>query len=123
MRPYPWESAPSLSLALARVENLEWYLLYVLAAIGLVASLRRRSARLALQFPLALFLLMTGIAAVTQGNLGTAFRHRDQVLWALALGAAAGAQWLWLRRAKRRETTATAPATQASHAEPVTART
>jgi hypothetical protein len=123
MRPYPWESAPSLSLALARVENLEWYLLYVLAAIGLVASLRRRSARLALQFPLALFLLMTGIAAVTQGNLGTAFRHRDQVLWALALGAAAGAQWLWLRRAQRREATATAPAAEASHTEPVTART
>jgi hypothetical protein len=102
MRPYPWESAPSLSLKLARVENLEWYLLYVLAAIGLVVSLRRRATRLAIQFPLALFVLMTGIAAVTQGNLGTAYRHRDQVLWALVLGAAAGAQWLWLRRSERR---------------------
>jgi hypothetical protein len=42
--------------------------------------------------------MMIGIAAVTQGNLGTAFRHREQVLWVLALGAAAGAEWLWARR-------------------------
>jgi hypothetical protein len=122
MRPYPWESAPSLSLALARVENLEWYLLYVLAALGLVVSVRRRSARVALSFPLVLFLLMTGMAAVTQGNLGTAFRHRDQVLWALALGAAAGAQWLWLRRSQRRSATIPDTNTQASHADPVTTR-
>jgi hypothetical protein len=114
MRPYPWESSPSLSLKLARVENLEWYLLYVLFAIGVVASFRRRAARLALQFPVALLALMTGIAAVTQGNLGTAFRHRDQILWVLALGAAAGAQWLWLRRQERRPSTAAVEA----HAEP-----
>jgi hypothetical protein len=114
MRPFPWESSSSLSLKLARVENLEWYLLYVLFAIGVVVSVRHRAARLALQFPVALLALMTGIAAVTQGNLGTAFRHRDQILWVLALGAAAGAQWLWLRRRERRPSTAAVEA----HAEP-----
>jgi hypothetical protein len=53
---------------------------------------------------------MVGIAAVTQGNLGTAFRHREQVLWVLALGAAAGAEWLWSRRGERHAAVAEAQA-------------
>jgi hypothetical protein len=119
MRPYPWESTPSLSLFLARVENVGWYLLYALCALGIVVSIRRRAARLALQFPMLLLGMMVGIAALTQGNLGTAFRHRDQVLWALALGAAAGAQWLSVRWAQRRAApspavAATPPATAAA---------
>ncbi len=98
LRPFPWESSPSLSLALARIETFGWYLLYGLCVLGAVVSVRRREARLALQFPILLLGMMVGIAAVTQGNLGTAFRHREQVLWVLALGAAAGAEWLWSRR-------------------------
>jgi hypothetical protein len=110
LRPFPWESSPSLSLALARIETLEWYALYALCALGVVVSVRRRRARLTLQFPIILLALMVGIAAVTQGNLGTAFRHREQVLWVLALGAAAGAEWLWSRRAERRPAVADAHA-------------
>lgn len=34
---------------------------------------------------------MIGIAALTQGNVGTAFRHRGQILWALAILAVVGA--------------------------------
>jgi hypothetical protein len=88
---------------LARIENLEWYVLYALAITGIVASVRRRAARTALAFPLFVMGMLIGIAALTQGNLGTAFRHRDQMLWALALCAAAGLQWLvresrWARR-------------------------
>jgi hypothetical protein len=102
VRPFPWESSPSLSLGLARIETLEWYALYALCAFGAVVCVRRREARLALQFPLLLLGMMVGIAAVTQGNLGTAFRHREQILWAVALGAAAGAQWLWSRWMEQR---------------------
>jgi hypothetical protein len=104
IRPFPWESTAGISLLLARLENLEWYVLYVLAAVGIVVSVRRRPDRLALQFPVLLMGMLLGIAALTQGNLGTAFRHREQMVWALALCAAAGLQWLVLdsRFAKRR---------------------
>jgi hypothetical protein len=106
LRPFPWESSPSLSLALARIETLEWY---ALCGLGVVVSVRRRLARRAMQYPIVLLGLLVGLAAVTQGNLGTAFRHRGQLLWVLALGAAAGAQWLWSRRAERRLVVTPAP--------------
>jgi hypothetical protein len=98
LRPYPWESSPNLSLLLARIEQVAWYVLYALGLVGLVACVRRPRIRLGLQYPLVLIALMTSIAAVTQGNLGTAFRHREQILWALALAAATGAEYLWARR-------------------------
>jgi hypothetical protein len=93
IRPFPWEATAGIALLLARIENLEWYLLYGLAAVGIVVSVRRRRDRWALQFPVLVMGMLVGIAALTQGNLGTAFRHRDQMLWALALCAAAGVQW------------------------------
>jgi hypothetical protein len=92
LRPFPWDATESLPLAFARFENLLWYALYVSAAIG--AWVERRRWRV-LAGPL---LLLTGIvlvAAVTQGNLGTAFRHRGQVLWALAVPAAVGLHHLF----------------------------
>jgi hypothetical protein len=97
LRPFPWQSTSGVTLLFARVETLAWYLLYVLGLGGVVVSLRRRDARLALQFPILVTGMLMGIAALTQGNLGTAFRHREQLLWAFALGAAAFVQWLVLR--------------------------
>jgi hypothetical protein len=119
IRPYPWESTNGIALLLARVENIVWYLLYALAAVGVIVTLRRRDARLALQFPVLVTCLLIGTGAVTQGNLGTAFRHRDQVLWALALCSAAGLQWLATesRWAPRRER-ADKPTTPAIDAPP-----
>jgi hypothetical protein len=98
LRPFPWQSNQGLTLALAQVETLAWYVLYVFAALGIVVSVRRRVSRLALQFPVVLMGAIFCIAALTQGNLGTAYRHRDQVLWALALCVAAGLQWLIVDR-------------------------
>lgn len=97
LRPYPWESTVGTALLLARVENLGWYLLYGLTAVGIVVSVRRRPARLALQFPVLVMGMLVGIAALTEGNLGTAFRHREQVLWVLSLCAVAGLEWLMPR--------------------------
>jgi hypothetical protein len=101
LRPFPWQATSGNMLSLARVETFGWYLLYALAAVGIATALRRRRMRLALQFPVLLTGMYLGIAALTQGNAGTAFRHREQELWALALAAAWGAQWLWSRRAER----------------------
>jgi hypothetical protein len=111
LRPFPWQSTAGLSLLMARIETVGWYVLYALAIAGILVSLRRRQARLTLQFPVVLMGLLIGIAALTQGNLGTAFRHRDQMVWALALCAAAGLQWLSLEsRWSRRRVGAVAPA-------------
>jgi len=72
---------------LAGLESGIWAGLYVLAAVG-VWRRRKEFAVMAFPFLFAVSFLVTG--AVTQGNLGTAFRHRGQVLWALALMAGIG---------------------------------
>ena len=87
IRPLPWDRATSISSQLAIVENVAWLALYVLAAIGVFH--KRRSWRL-LVFPIALGGVIIGIGALTEGNLGSAFRHRGQITWALAALAAIG---------------------------------
>lgn len=98
LRPFPWEGGDSAASRLASVENLVWYGLYVLAGVGMWAS-RGRIDQIA--FPVVGTGAILALAFVTQGNLGTAFRHRGQVLWALAVLAALGASHLWRRSAAR----------------------
>jgi hypothetical protein len=97
-RPFPWEPARNGGLLLAKVENAGWMLLYLLAAVGVLAGWRRRNE---LAFPLIVTGAVLAVASVSQANLGTAFRHRGQVLWALAVLAAVGAQYLVDRRRRR----------------------
>jgi hypothetical protein len=94
-RPFPWEG-DSGSMKLAAAEDLLWYPLYLLAGLGAWVALRARTRALAYPIVVAVGLVLT--AAVTQGNLGTSFRHRGQILWIVALAAAVGAQWLVDRR-------------------------
>lgn len=94
LRPFPWEAGASAPSKLASAENVIWYALYALAGVGLWAG-RRRVAQLA--FPVVGAGAILALAFVTQGNLGTAFRHRGQVLWAVAVLAALGASHLWRR--------------------------
>lgn len=91
VRPYPWETPTSTTMRFAQLEDVLWGALYVLAALGAWAGRRRREV-LAYPFAFAAGILLLG--AVTQGNLGTAFRHRGQILWALAPLAALGLHWL-----------------------------
>lgn len=102
LRPWPWERGHSLSFTLARVENLGWYVLYALSAVGAVIGLRERRLRAALSFPVTLIGAVVVIAALTQGNVGTAFRHRQQVAAALVVTAAVGAEFLHDRRSRNR---------------------
>lgn len=98
VRPYPWEATPNAQVLLAKVENVGWAALYLLAIIGASTSWRLRQIT---AFPIISTGAVLVVAAVTQGNLGTAFRHRGQVLWALALLAALGLQQLVDRRRRR----------------------
>lgn len=95
LRPFPWEPARNTGLLMAKAENVAWGVLYLLAAVGVAAGWRRRHA---LAFPVIVTGAIILSAALTQANLGTAFRHRGQILWALAVLAAVGLQHLVDRR-------------------------
>lgn len=87
-RPFPWEGGQGLGLTLARAENVLWYFIYAVALVGAAVSVRRRER--ALLYPIVVTVAILAVSAVSQGNIGTAFRHRGQVLWALAVLVAVG---------------------------------
>ena len=89
--PVPWRESTSSNVSLARWEMLLWYPLLLLAAVGARFS-RRHLAELA--FPLLAGLGMLLVYALTEGNIGTAYRHRGEFVWVVALLAALGAQEL-----------------------------
>ena len=96
-RPLPWEAIGERSLIfrLAAVENLLWFVLYGFALFGVRPLWRRHPAIVVFG---SSFFLTAGLgAAVTQGNIGTAFRHRLQILWVVALLAVVGGERLWTR--------------------------
>lgn len=104
VRPLPWEHTAGVSLLLARAENLGWYALYALAAVGMLTAIRRREALMA--FPVVLGVGIAITSGLSQGNVGTAFRHRGQLLWIFAILAALAAdeltpRWLTARRARQ----------------------
>ena len=96
--PFVWDIDGNSKVVLAATELLVWYPLLVLAAYGLVELRRRRSA---LVFPVLVgagVALMYGLA---EGNFGTAYRHRGELVWVVALFAALGTARLvdrWQRR-------------------------
>jgi hypothetical protein len=94
LRPVPGEPIRNADTAFSELENLGWYLLYVLAACGIVMG--RRHRRLAFAAIVTVGVLLSG--ALYEGNVGTAFRHRGQVLWALLVLAAVGLHEIVQRR-------------------------
>lgn len=100
LRPWPWESlSASVGIRLARAETLLWYPLLLLALVGAVTIARHRRT---LAFPViagGAILVMYGL---TEGNLGTAYRHRGEFVWVVALLAALGAERITAWRQERR---------------------
>jgi hypothetical protein len=94
-RPFVWDPTPNTSVRIAKLENIVWYALYGLALIGLWACRRRRDV---IAYPFIVTCAILGIAALTEGNAGTAFRHRGQVLWAIAIFALMGLHHVRTRR-------------------------
>lgn len=83
--PVPFEGSPSLRLA--RLESLLWYPLLVLGALGLW---RARSHLRSLMFPMVVGGGILLMYALSEGNIGTAHRHRGEFVWVVALLAALG---------------------------------
>lgn len=97
LEPYPWQTSESTSLNLARAETLVWYPILALGLIGL-AMTAVRLRRSELLFPAAFALGTIVVYGLTEGNVGTAYRHRGEFVWAIVLLAGAGAMHLKSRR-------------------------
>jgi hypothetical protein len=86
--PLPWQMSPRLSVVLLPQQFI-WYVLVVLACVGLIAGLRRD----ALVSCMLGGLIVAGWVAMApnNGNIGTMVRFRDlivpSVVWLSALGA------------------------------------
>jgi hypothetical protein len=92
IRPLPWEVQSSNSdQFFAGLESVLWVTLYALSGLHLW---RQRGRIWQLAFPVMLVAAISLTGALTHGNLGTAFRHRGQVLFALAVLASGGLQSL-----------------------------
>lgn len=85
--PLPWRDPTSANMSLARWENLIWYPLLLLAAIGLWPSRKHLSV---MAFPLFSGGGMLLVYALAEGNIGTAFRHRGEFVWVVVLLAGVG---------------------------------
>lgn len=91
LEPFPVPFAGTISLKLARLEALLWYPLLILAAVGLW---NLRSFLRQMVFPLLVGGGIVVMYALSEGNIGTAHRHRGEFVWVVALLAASGLAYL-----------------------------
>jgi hypothetical protein len=80
-RPFFFETSASLEFKFAAYENILWLTIFISLLIFWM-RLRWRPNQLDL-IPMIFFMLFAPAAAMTQGNLGTAMRHKSIVLWTL----------------------------------------
>ncbi|MCC7104098.1 MAG: glycosyltransferase family 39 protein [Chloroflexi bacterium] len=92
--PLPWEARSSNSRAVIP-EMLLWYVLLVLAIVGLLASVRSRWRELFM--PLGFSAGWIAALALNEGNAGNLFRHRAQLMPFVFVVSAVGLVWLWQR--------------------------
>ena len=84
MRPFVFIDTTSFSSYFAAAENILWMAAFLVLLYGLVRFRRKLYSKEAL--PMMIFLVTYVIGAGSyQGNLGTAFRHKSLILWALLL--------------------------------------
>lgn len=87
LEPFPLPFEGSISLKLARLESLLWYPLLLLAAAGLW---KVRPYFREMVFPLLVGGGIVVMYALSEGNIGTAHRHRGEFVWVVALLASIG---------------------------------
>lgn len=97
--PFPWDFG-SVRQSFALPEMLIWYALFPLFILGMWFTIR---FRLRQALPILLFTsLLTFVYSLTQGNVGTAYRQRAQLLVFYFIFAAVGAVLLRERREDKR---------------------
>ena len=92
--PFPWDIVTTLQAA-AMPETLLWYPLFLLSILGFRISLRNR--RTAALVPLSVLLVVVSSYALVEGNFGTAYRHRAQIMPLFFVFSGVGLSWLKVR--------------------------
>jgi hypothetical protein len=87
--PLPWQVDGNPNVRLAALETVVWYPLLLLAFAALPAV--RRYGR-TLWFPVLVAAAVALMYALTEGNFGTAYRHRGELVWAVVVLAGFGAR-------------------------------
>ena len=82
--PLPTSDIAGSTARAAQVELVVWLPVLGLAALGVIPILRKRSPLL---YPLAIAAGMTVVYASAEGNFGTAYRHRAELIPAVGLSA------------------------------------
>lgn len=90
--PFPWALETALQTA-AAPETILWYPIFLVALIGMRHAILR-GGHLAV-IPLSVLLIVTTSYALVEGNFGTAYRHRAQIMPLFFLFAGAG--WVVLK--------------------------
>jgi hypothetical protein len=96
IEPYPWAIGGNSRVKLAGAELVLWYPLLILAGVGIWMGRRRLDVLL---LPFLLGAASITMYALAEGNFGTAYRHRGEAVWVIAVFAAVGAEHLWKTRA------------------------
>lgn len=98
--PLPGSIQGNDRVMLAALEHLLWYPLLLLAVVGLGSAW---GVRRVLAYPVLVAAATTVMYGLAEGNFGTAYRHRGELVWAVALLAAFGADRLWRTYRRRQE--------------------
>ncbi|MEZ4415150.1 MAG: glycosyltransferase family 39 protein [Gemmatimonadota bacterium] len=98
--PFPWQATSSPLAAMAFPETVLWYVLFLFAIGGALHVLRRYFER---AIPvLTFFVLTASVYGLVEGNAGTAYRHRSQLVIGVLVFAAIGIEVWRQRRLARR---------------------
>lgn len=92
LAPFPWSATGALQ-RITLPESLAWYGLLACALWGIRLAVKHDLRRWTI--PLAVLITVTFAYALVEGNVGTAYRHRAQVLPLFFLFTAVGLRDLW----------------------------
>jgi hypothetical protein len=84
-RPFPFVESGSNFFKLAGSENLIWLILILTNLYMLIRSVRLKVNRFFLSWLFSYWIVFSVAASLYEGNLGTAFRHKSTILWAITL--------------------------------------
>ena len=85
-RPLPLIDSGSGFLNLAGAENILWLGLILYAAFAAFKMSLNKVEKFTIAWLYTYIITFSTAASLYEGNLGTAFRHKSSILWALALG-------------------------------------
>ena len=92
--PFPWDIQTTLQ-ATAMWETLLWYPLFLLSLLGFRISMRDRIATAL--FPVSVLLVVVSSYALVEGNFGTAYRHRAQIMPLFFVFSGVSLSWIKVR--------------------------